>query len=196
MAILSSIFLLRDRLAQISFLFRENAADLYPQKIFRLPRESLVSRSRMPRRRLEKSRRSTRRRLPFDKLDVEDFPEQLDLFSRALFKFLYNLNEFPEFTDKSVDAPIMAFEDDLKVYIPLPTVGFKISLTFNSFQYWASCLIVYGGIYLHLTHARCSSRYRRTQIPLNSTLHHGVNVRYGRTLRISQRSIIHVQRSR
>lgn len=127
MAILSSIFLLRDRLAQISFLFRENAADLYPRKIFRLPRDSLVSRSRMPRRRLEKSRRSTnvRRRLPFDKLDVEDFPEQLDLFSRALSKFLYNLNEFPEFTDKSVDAPIMAFEDDLKVNSLLPTLGFQ-----------------------------------------------------------------------
>jgi hypothetical protein len=103
----------------------------------------------MPRRRLEKSRRSTnvRRRLPFDKLDVEDFPEQLDLFSRALSKFLYNLNEFPEFTDKSVDAPIMAFEDDLKVYSLLLTVGFKTSLTSNSFQYWASCLIAYGGIY-------------------------------------------------
>ncbi|KAH8996340.1 WD40 repeat-like protein [Lactarius akahatsu] len=126
-AILSSIFQLRDRLAQISFLFRENAADLYPRKIFRLPRESLVSRSRMPKRRLEKLRRSTnvRRRLPFDKLDVEDFPEQLDLFSRALSKFLYNLNEFPEFTDKSVDAPIMAFEGDLK--------------------YWASCLLTFGG---------------------------------------------------
>ena len=81
----------------------------------------------MPRRRLEKSRRSTnvRRRLPFDKLDVEDFPEQLDLFSRALSKFLYNLNEFPEFTDKSVDAPIMAFEDDLKVNSLLPTLGFQ-----------------------------------------------------------------------
>ena len=78
----------------------------------------------MPKRRLEKSRRSTnvRRRLPFDKLDVEDFPEQLDLFSRALSKFLYHLNEFPEFTDKSVDAPIMAFGDDLKVY---PPIGFQ-----------------------------------------------------------------------
>ncbi|KAI9441246.1 WD40 repeat-like protein [Lactarius indigo] len=126
-AILSSTFQLRDRLAQISFLFRENAADLYPRKIFRLPRESLVSRSRMPKRRAEKLRHSTnvRRRLPFDKLDIEDFPEQLDLFSRALSKFLYNLDEFPEFTDKSVDAPLMAFEGDLK--------------------YWASCLLTYGG---------------------------------------------------
>ncbi|KAH9048437.1 WD40-repeat-containing domain protein [Lactarius hengduanensis] len=81
----------------------------------------------MPKRRLEKLRRSTnvRRRLPFDKLDIEDFPEQLDLFSRVLSKFLYNLNEFPEFTDKSVDAPIMAFEGDLK--------------------YWASCLLTFGG---------------------------------------------------
>lgn len=50
-----------------------------------------------------------------DKLDLEDFPQQLELFASDLSTFSYSLNEFPEFTDKAVDAPIIAFEDDLKV---------------------------------------------------------------------------------
>lgn len=117
-AILASVFQLRDRLAQISFLFRENAADLYPRKVLRLPRESLVGRSKFPRRRLARRHDPLargRRRLEFDKLDLEDFPQQLELFASDLSTFLYSLNEFPEFTDKAVDAPIIEFEDDLKV---------------------------------------------------------------------------------
>lgn len=53
--------------------------------------------------------------MELDKLDLEDFPQQLELFSTDLSTFLYSLNEFPEFMDKAVDAPIIAFEDDLKV---------------------------------------------------------------------------------
>ena len=123
-AILASVFQLRDRLAQISFLFRENAADLYPRKVLRFQRESLVGKSKIPRRRLTRSRAaplehgrrsSPARRMELDKLDLEDFPQQLELFASDLSTFLYSLNEFPEFTDKAVDAPIIAFEDDLKV---------------------------------------------------------------------------------
>ncbi|KAI0262534.1 WD40-repeat-containing domain protein [Gloeopeniophorella convolvens] len=127
-AILASVFQLRDRLTQISFLFRENAADLYPRKVLRLPREALVGRSKFPRRRLARSRPMMargRRRLELDKLDLEDFPQQLEMFASDLSTFLYSLNEFPEFTDKAVDAPIIAFEDDLK--------------------YWASCVVAYEG---------------------------------------------------
>lgn len=127
-AILASVFQLRDRLSQICFLFRENAANLYPRKVVRLPRESLVGRSKLPRRRLARLRTSQargRRRLELDKLDLEDFPQQLELFASDLSTFSYSLNEFPEFTDKAIDAPIVAFEDDLK--------------------YWASCLIAYEG---------------------------------------------------
>ncbi len=117
----------------------------------------------MPRRRLEKLRRSTnvRRRLPFDKLDVEDFPEQLDLFSRALSKFLYNLNEFPEFTDKSVDTPIMAFEDDLKVYSLLPTVFFQ---DFTDFQ-----LLVLGFL------PDSIRRYFLTSVPYSTLINRKAN---------------------
>ncbi|KAI0250713.1 WD40-repeat-containing domain protein [Lactifluus subvellereus] len=127
-AILASVFQLRDRLTQISFLFRENAADLYPRKVLRLPRESLAGRSKFPRRRLARLHAPLargRRRLEFDKLDLEDFPQQLELFASDLSTFLCSLSEFPEFTDKAVDAPIIEFEDDLK--------------------YWASCLIAYEG---------------------------------------------------
>jgi hypothetical protein len=53
--------------------------------------------------------------MELDKLNLEDFPQQLELFASDLSTFLYSLNEFPEFTDKAVDAPIIAFEDDLKV---------------------------------------------------------------------------------
>ncbi|KAN0131941.1 WD40 repeat-like protein [Lactarius tabidus] len=127
-AILASVFQLRDRLAQISFLFRENAASLYPRKVVRLARESLVGRSKLPRRRLARQRTSQargRRRLELDKLNLEDFPQHLELFASDLSTFSYSLNEFPEFADKAIDAPIIAFEDDLK--------------------YWASCLIAYEG---------------------------------------------------
>ena len=83
-----------------------------------------MGRSKFPRRRvarlrtapLERGRRSSpARRMELDKLDLEDFPQQLELFASDLSTFLYSLNEFPEFTDKAVDAPIIAFEDDLKV---------------------------------------------------------------------------------
>ena len=82
-AILASVFQLRDRLAPISFIFRENAADLYPRKVLRLQRETLVGRSKLPRGRLarlrtslerEHGRRSPLGRIELDKLDLEDFP--------------------------------------------------------------------------------------------------------------------------
>ena len=85
----------------------------------------MVGRNKFPRRRvtrslraapLERGRRSgLAGRMELDKLDLEDFPQQLELFASDLSTFLYSLNEFPEFTDKAVDAPIIAFEDDLKV---------------------------------------------------------------------------------
>lgn len=98
---------------------------MYPRKVLRLQRESLVGlgRSKLPRRRLARFRASSERgrrsgRLELDKLGLEDFPQQLELFASDLSTFLYSLNEFPEFTDKAVDAPIIAFEDDLKVKLP------------------------------------------------------------------------------
>ncbi|KAI0064262.1 WD40 repeat-like protein [Artomyces pyxidatus] len=125
--ILSSAFHLRERLTQIAYLFRENAADLFPRKVSHQPKESLVSPNVLPRRRRAKSKAPphVRRPLVFDGLDPEDFPVQLGLFARDVVTFLHCLNEFPEFTDEAVNASIVAFEGDLK--------------------YWASCLKAYEG---------------------------------------------------
>ncbi|EGO03920.1 hypothetical protein SERLA73DRAFT_102269 [Serpula lacrymans var. lacrymans S7.3] len=127
--ILSSAFRLRERLAQILFLFRENAANLFPRKVSRQPRESLVNPNIMDRRKKPARRKKTPpgvgRPVVDDTLDSELFPEQLQSFATDVMTFLNCLNEFPEFTDEAVNASIRSFEGDL--------------------MYWASCLQAYKG---------------------------------------------------
>ncbi|KAF8591362.1 WD40 repeat-like protein [Ramaria rubella] len=125
--ILSSSFHLRQRLAQILFLFRENAADLFPRKVQREHHHelnklhSVKSRIRQSQSRRKGSKTPTVAR-PTVQNDLKpgDFPEELELLAHDVTTFLECLNEFPEFTDEAVNASIMAFEGDLK--------------------YWASCL--------------------------------------------------------
>ncbi|KAH8113819.1 WD40 repeat-like protein [Phellopilus nigrolimitatus] len=121
----------------VLFLFRENAADLFPRRVSRQSAESLVEQ----RHRTEESsiatgnRKGPRRRplphvarpsLPKDKvMEVDEFPDQLKQFARDIKTFLKSLNEFPEFTDEAVNNSIESFEADLK--------------------YWASCLKTYEG---------------------------------------------------
>lgn len=126
--ILSSAFRLRERLAQILFLFRDNAADLFPRKISRQQREFLVNPNLMDRKRKARRRKSMPGRVPAnieDSLDIENLPEQFENFATALMTFLKCLNEFPEFTDEAVNTSIKSFEGDLK--------------------YWACCLQDYRG---------------------------------------------------
>ncbi len=52
-----------------------------------------------------------------EKLDPEDFPEQLQMFAQDVTTFLDCLNEFPEFTDEAVNAAVLSLEGDLKVRI-------------------------------------------------------------------------------
>lgn len=115
-AILSSAFHLRERLAQIAWLFRENAADLFPRKVSHQSSEPAVKPD-VPRRKRARSKAPphVRRPLVLEKLDPEDFPDQLELFARDVITFLHCLNEFPEFTDEALNASILAFEGDLKV---------------------------------------------------------------------------------
>ena len=116
--ILSSSYQLRSRLAQILFLFRENAADLFPRKIHHQSRDSLTTPNLT-----QYHRKNKRHRAPphvhnpkvSDKLDPEDFPEQLQMFAADVTTFLDCLNEFPEFTDEAVNAAILSLEGDLKV---------------------------------------------------------------------------------
>ncbi|KAF8524312.1 WD40 repeat-like protein [Hysterangium stoloniferum] len=131
--LLSSSFHLRQRLAQILFLFRENAADLFPRKVKRDEQREMHS-MHVVRDRIQanKSRRK-RQKLPPnvsrpsvpDDLKRENFTDQLEFLALDITTFLECLNEFPEFTDEAVNASILAFEGDLK--------------------YWASCLRDFEG---------------------------------------------------
>ncbi|CCL98725.1 uncharacterized protein FIBRA_00730 [Fibroporia radiculosa] len=126
--ILSSSVRLRQRLAQLLWLFRENAADLFPRKVRRQPREMLVDPGMH-----QGGRKNRRYRAPSHvvsptvvaKLDPEVFPEQLQALAREVITFLDCLNEFPEFNDEAVNASVLSLESDLK--------------------YWASCLKAYEG---------------------------------------------------
>ncbi|KAF9568278.1 WD40 repeat-like protein [Agrocybe pediades] len=129
-AILSSAFHLRERLAQLLFLYHENAADLFPRKVQHIVRgdvniESPVNakRRRGFRRVKGKAQLHVPRPTVSENLDPEMFPEQLEALAKEVTTFLKCLNEFPEFTDEAVNTSILSFEGDLK--------------------YWASCLKEY-----------------------------------------------------
>ncbi|KAF8893635.1 hypothetical protein BD779DRAFT_1396588, partial [Infundibulicybe gibba] len=126
MAILSSSFHLRERLPKILFLFRENAADLFPLKITRLARGTTVVNSQVnghwnlkP---TTNPRRSAKYQAPqyvatpaiHGDLDPESFPSQLEALAADVTTFLHCLNEFPEFMDEAANASIDSFGDDLK----------------------------------------------------------------------------------
>ncbi|KAL4062342.1 hypothetical protein J3A83DRAFT_4110084 [Scleroderma citrinum] len=126
--ILSSAFKLRERLTKILFLFRENAASLFPRRITRHSKESLLNPNLMDRKRRHSTWR-IHRPPPVTKLILEDnlqpetLPSQFQSFAKDVVTFLDCLNEFPEFNDEAVDQSMKAFEGDLK--------------------YWASCLDEY-----------------------------------------------------
>ncbi|KAF8648232.1 hypothetical protein AX16_006314 [Volvariella volvacea WC 439] len=128
-AILSSAYHLRERLAQTLFLFHENAADLYPRKIAHVGRETVILDPKLRERSIRqpkiKTQQHVARFVVTENLDPENFPEHLEALAKDVTAFLNSLNEFPEFTDEAVNASILAFEGDLK--------------------YWASCLKEYQG---------------------------------------------------
>lgn len=120
MAILSSAFHLRERLAQILFLYHENAADLFPRKITHISRDAVVDPKRGRRGKQQKTPKNktpphVARPIVTENLDPERFPEQLEALAKDVITFLNCLNEFPEFMDEAVNASIVAFEGDLKV---------------------------------------------------------------------------------
>ncbi|KAG1752309.1 uncharacterized protein EDB91DRAFT_1101781 [Suillus paluster] len=123
--ILSSAFRLRERLTKLLFLFRENAATLFPRRISRQPREMLVNPNLMDRRRTWRGQQPPLKHMNDETLDPESFPGQFASFAEDVVTFLNCLNEFPEFTDEAVNTSMRAFEVDLK--------------------YWASCLQEYKG---------------------------------------------------
>ena len=48
-------------------------------------------------------------------LDPEDLPEQMSLFAEDIAALFTCLNDFPEFVNERVNAPIAAFQADLRV---------------------------------------------------------------------------------
>lgn len=74
-------------------------------------------------------------------VDLEDFPEQLDLLAEDITTFSDCLNEFPEFNDNAINVCINSFAGDLKV-----CMTFDLRSSCNIFeQYWSSCLAEYDG---------------------------------------------------
>ncbi len=130
MGILSSSFNLRERLAQILFLFRENAADLFPRKVHRRPRDSGINTMRPVKKRKGPAHVATL--AITEDLDAEDFPEQLEGFAKDVITFLDCLNEFPEFTDEAVNTSIISLEGDLKVRTVFHTLSCLNSIPVDS----------------------------------------------------------------
>ncbi|KIJ12052.1 hypothetical protein PAXINDRAFT_181666 [Paxillus involutus ATCC 200175] len=116
--IVSSASKLQERLAKLLFLFRENAACLYPRKIARNPQEAPINLNLMERRPGWRRRPSVA--ILQGTLDPEMLPEQLDHFAKDVAAFSHCLNEFQEFTDEAISQSMRAFENDL--------------------NYWATCL--------------------------------------------------------
>ncbi|KAG8884759.1 hypothetical protein FRB97_003279 [Tulasnella sp. 331] len=124
--LISSAYNLRTRLQQILHLFRENASEIFPEKIKKQPADLILPLSS---RKKSRSRRTARHR-PTQTLrptvgkgltsDLEDFPEQFQFLAKDLVSFLHFLHDIPEFTDEGLNASVLSFEADLK--------------------YWASCM--------------------------------------------------------
>lgn len=110
--IVSTSYRLQERLAKILFLFRENAACLYPRKITRKPQEVLVSPNLIERQ--DWRNRST---IPLsqDNLELDMLPDQLGSLARDVGAFISCLNEFEEFNDEAISQSMRSFESDLKV---------------------------------------------------------------------------------
>ncbi|KAG8992062.1 hypothetical protein FRB94_013394 [Tulasnella sp. JGI-2019a] len=123
--LINSAYNLRTRLQQILHLFRENASEIFPEKVKKMPAEPiqpLSSRKKSKNRRTARHQPTQTFRPNVQDLtsDLEHFPEQFQLLAKDLVTFLHFLHDIPEFTDEGLNASVLSFEADLK--------------------YWASCL--------------------------------------------------------
>jgi hypothetical protein len=118
--ILSSAYRLRERLAQILYLFHENAASLFPRKVSHQDQTSHVDGLtwRQGKRAKIKAAPNVRNPVVLGDLDPEIFPQQMEKLADDVTIFLECLNEFPEFTDEAVNSSVVAFQGDLKVRSP------------------------------------------------------------------------------
>ena len=106
-----SAFRLQERLAKILFLFRENAAYLYPRKIMR--KEVLLNPNIMDRRQDWRNRSTVP--ISQDNLELDMLPNQLESLAGDVVAFISCLNEFEEFNDEAISQSMRSFEGDLRV---------------------------------------------------------------------------------
>ncbi|KAG8916326.1 hypothetical protein FRC02_004044, partial [Tulasnella sp. 418] len=140
--LISSSFQLRARLQQILHLFRENASDIFPTRVCKMPAEPLKEFSwRKPRKAdkavITKKEVKTAVTNPAMVLtattgaisqltsDLEDLPQQFEDLANDLATFLRFLNDIPEFMDDKMTDIILNAQAD--------------------FMYWASCLGEFRG---------------------------------------------------
>ena len=114
-----SAFGLQERLAKILFLFRENAACLYPRKITRKRQDVLLNPNVMERRQDWRQRSTVP--LSQDNLELDMLPNQLESLAGDVGAFISCLCEFEEFNDDAISQSMRAFEADLKASsVPSP----------------------------------------------------------------------------
>lgn len=104
--LISSAWHLRVRLQQILHLFRENAADIFPEKVKHEQAEAAppsssrkTSMERAARRPTQDPRLSRAIHLGLSNMnsDLEAFPDQFRLLAKDLLSFLHSLHDTPEY---------------------------------------------------------------------------------------------------
>ncbi|PFH48870.1 hypothetical protein AMATHDRAFT_5391 [Amanita thiersii Skay4041] len=146
-AVIVSTFKLRERLAQVLYLYRENAATLFPRYVPRRYRDDLIyslhSNRSLKRSRMNSSSTiaSSGQKSPTNgggtvkKLKPEDLPNQLKGLATDFELFCDSLEVFPDLLDSAINETFDSFQTDL--------------------EYWASCLAEH----LHHFHDTDVQRY-------------------------------------
>ncbi|KAG1735358.1 WD40-repeat-containing domain protein, partial [Suillus paluster] len=125
-ALLLAASRLRERLVRLLFIFRENTAKLFPRRIARQSRDTLVNPNIMDRRgKVHHEPLQFQTFMTEDGFATESIPKEFEGFAGDLRMLLHSLNDFPEFRDDAVNTSINAFVGEL--------------------EYRASCLTEYKG---------------------------------------------------
>jgi hypothetical protein len=115
-ALLLAASRLRERLVRLLFIFRDNTANLFPRRIARQSRETLVNPNIVDRRgKVHHEALKFQAFMAEDGFATEAIPQELEGFARDLRMLLHSLNDFPEFRDDAVNSSIHAFAGELEV---------------------------------------------------------------------------------
>ncbi|KZV92657.1 WD40 repeat-like protein [Exidia glandulosa HHB12029] len=139
--LLASSFALRQRLARILHLVRDNASHLFPDDVGKETQVGVQLMRRYTRSTLRRSkpRPTVARPISNVEIDPESFPEEIEGLAKDAVNFLNCLNDFPGFFDESLNSTLVAFEGDLR--------------------YWASCLSEFEGEQLRQFRFPAVARY-------------------------------------